>query len=310
VANTATPSGLTAKLRTAPARGQPFRVLVFGDSGNGGPMQVQLAQHMATYNANLIIHTGDLIWPDGAAFRYPAQLYRPYAKLLPRLGFYPCLGNHDYDDYQGDPMIAEFVLPDNGPDGLVPERNYWFDFGDVRFVCINSSETFQVMRDKIGPWLDGVLADAGDRWKIAYYHHPVYTNGKYTPSGKLRQVVLPLFDRYNVALAFNGHNQMYEASHPIAGGKVVGPGEGTVYVTTGTGGADLYSIHGPKPETLRIQNDQQHGFTVLDITPQEITVRQMGEQNQLLDEFVVPRPAASDATTIVGTPPADTVPAQ
>ncbi len=295
VASAATPVAFTAEVRTAPAPGEPFRFLVFGDSGNGGPVQYELARLMRTHDANLIIHTGDLVWPDGAAHRYPEQVYRPYADLLARIPLYPCLGNHDFDDNQGEPMVTEFMLPQNGPEGIVPGRLYWFDFSDARFVCINSNETFTVMRDKVAPWLDAVLNDAGDRWKIVYYHHPVYTNGKYTPSGKLRELLLPIFDRHNVALAFNGHNQMYEATYPLVDGNVVEPGRGTVYVTTGTGGAELYSIHGPKPKELRIQNDQEHGFTVVDVTPQAITVRQMGQRNQVLDEFIVPRPHAVEA---------------
>jgi hypothetical protein len=203
------------------------------------------------------------------------------------------LGNHDFDKNGGGPLLANFVLPSNGPEGVTAERFYWFDFGDARFVCIDSNLPFSDMRDQVVPWLDRVLVKAGDSWKIVFYHHPVYTNGKYSSSGKLRQLIVPLFDKHHVHLALNGHNHMYERSRALRAGRVVAPENGTVYVNTGAGGNPLYRIAGPMPDYLAIQDDSQHSFTVVDVTPEEMSVQQIGLDGEVMDRFAIPRGVAA-----------------
>ena len=63
----------------------------------------------------------------------------PYAKLLRFVPFYPSLGNHDVKTDDGAPWLRAFVLPENGPDGVDPERFYWFDYGDARFVALDTT---------------------------------------------------------------------------------------------------------------------------------------------------------------------------
>jgi hypothetical protein len=165
--------------------------------------------------------------------------------------------------------------------------HYWFDYGKARFVCINSNVGFSEMKQQVVPWLDKVLADAGERWKIAFYHHPPYTGGKYAPSGKVRQLLVPLFDRYGVHLAFNGHNHMYERTHPLRGGQIRPTSQGTIYITTGAGGNPLYDVEHPNREYLRVQDNTQHSFTIVDVSPEKILIRQVGIDDQVIDTFAL-----------------------
>jgi predicted phosphodiesterase len=289
------------QLPTAPIRGEPFRILAFGDSGRGGPQQYELARRMAETNPQVIVHVGDVVYDKGEAKDYPAKFYAPYAPLLNHVPFYPTLGNHDWDETKGGPYFANFVLPANGPEGTIPEQNYWFDFGDVRFVCIDSNQSFADLRAKVAPWADRVLADAGDRWKILFYHHAVYTSGKYAPAGKIRQLFVPLCDKYHVALALQGHNHMYERTYPIREDAVVEPGEGTIYLTTGAGGAELYQIREPVPDYLFIQENRKHSYTLIDVTPQQFAVQQVGIDGAIIDTFDIPRPKTEVTSVDEGT---------
>jgi 3',5'-cyclic AMP phosphodiesterase CpdA len=255
---------------------------------------------MLDADPDLIIHAGDVVVPSGAAEDYPAKFFRPYAELIKCVAMYPCIGNHDWNDYQAEPLLDVFVLPENGPQRAPPERNYWFDFGDVRFVCFDSNATFAELQSQVAPWLESVLAEAGDRWKIALFHHPAYTAGKYAPSGKIRELITPLFDRYGVHLAVSGHNHMYERSHPLYAGAVVDAGEGTVYVVSGIGGDHLYTPRGPKTETQAVRIDGVYGFTVVDVTPEMLSVRQIAVDGTNLDSFVIAR---SEPTTTREEPP-------
>jgi hypothetical protein len=275
--------------RTSPPHDASFRFMAFGDSGDGREIQYNLARLMPPFEPALVIHTGDLIFPDGAAEDYPEKFWRPYEDLLPRSAFYPCVGNHDYDGRDSSSLFDTFVLPENGPEASIPERHYWFDYAGVRFVCIDTNDTFDNLRDHVVPWLDGVLADAGDRWKVAFYHHPVYPNGKYPPSGKMHTLIVPMFDRHHLTIGFNGHNHMYGRSHPMRHERVVSPEQGTIYVTTAAGGNPLYKIGHPVPEYIAIQDNSKHSFTVIEVTREQMHIRQIAIDESIMDEFSIVR---------------------
>lgn len=279
------------EVMTSPVAERSFRFLAFGDSGDGREIQYRLAELMPAHHPHLVIHTGDLVFPDGAAEDYPEKFWQPYHELLKGVAFYPCAGNHDFNDFGSGPLFDTFVLPENGPKELIAERHYWFDYGNVRFVCIDTNETFDNLRDHVVPWLDRILAeaDAKGMWKVAFYHFPAYPNGKYPPSGKLHTLIIPMFDRHHVHVAFNGHNHMYERSHPMRHERPVEPGQGTVYVTTAAGGNPLYDIDQPVPYYIAVQDNSQHSFTVVDVTPDELKIRQIAIDKTVMDAFSIPR---------------------
>ncbi|MEP0843498.1 MAG: metallophosphoesterase [Phycisphaerae bacterium] len=284
----------TGSLRTAPASGGPFRFIALGDTGDAGPDQLRIAAMLLDHDPDLVIHTGDLIYDRGQAEDYDAKFYRPYRDLLARVPFYPSLGNHDCRNSedpaeQGRPLLDNFVLPENGPPGRPPEREYWFDFGNVRFVALDSNQETPVLRDAVAPWLDGVLASAGPRWKIVFFHHPPYTGGKHEPAGNVLEALVPVFDRHGVELVFCGHNHLYERTHPLRGGQPVGDGEGTVYITTGAGGAGLYQERVPAPGCMAAWYDQRHSFTVVDVGPDHVRLRQINDRGEEVDSSVVTR---------------------
>lgn len=286
----------SGRTRTAPAGRQDFRFIAFGDSGTGYRVQYKLAKLMSELDPmpELIIHTGDLIYPDGAAKHYVRNFYRPYADLMLRGAFYVCIGNHDTWDYQAKPLFDNFVFPENGPEDTMPEQYYWFDYGDVRFICLDSNDEVAIIRDKAAPWLDEVLADAGSRWKVLFYHHPVYTNGDHSPSGKLREFILPITDRHEVELILVGHNHMYERSHPMHNGEIAGPGRGVVHITTGAGGGNLQEIENPQPDFLVKADDSQYSFTVIDVTADKMLVEQIGLTTGRIDQFEIIRRGSLD----------------
>jgi len=218
------------------------------------------------------------------------KFYTPYSNLLAHAAFFPCMGNHDFEDFQGGPWLDQFVLPQNGPKGCIPERHYWFDFGDVRFIALDTNERFEELKNNVAPWLEQVLAANDRRWTVLFFHHPVYTHGKYQTPGKLLQLIIPLCDRFKVDLVLSGHNHMYERSHPLHQGKIAPSGQGTTYLTIGTGGDHLYATTKPKPDFLAVQKTGDLGFTVVDVTPHQLTLRQLGLQNKLIDQFTLTKP--------------------
>lgn len=281
--------------RTAPPAGTPFRFVALGDSGSAGKEQFAIAARMADAKPDLIIHTGDLIYPKGLPSEYDRKFYRPYQVMIVSIAFYPCIGNHDYSADEGRPMLDEFVLPENGPAGETPERHYWFDYSHVRFVAIDSNIPRQRLADVVTPWLDGVLAEADRRGlaKVVFFHHPPYSSGPYGGTHRMRLTIVPALERRRAELVLNGHNHAYERTHPLRGGAIVAANEGTVYITTGAGGGELYEPAAkPEPELAK-SHYGKHSFTVVDVDATRMVVRQINIEGAVVDEFDIPLRAAA-----------------
>jgi hypothetical protein len=286
-----------------PPRGRPFRFLAFGDSGVGGNSQSALAEVMVAQKPDLIIHAGDLNQFDGAATDYPAVFFAPYAALIRSIPFMPVLGNHDYATESGKPLLDCFVLPENGPVAAWRERNFYFDFGDVRFVGLDTNKlqkkwmgliTPEEMRTIVAAWLRGVLTNCDARWKIVYYHQPFYTGSKHGAEGAadVKEAYVRVFEECGVDTVFSGHNHLYELTAPLHNDKIVGEGQGVVYITTGAGGAPRYPEGQPVLEYIRAYRDDMFSFTLVDVTPDRLTIKQIGENGEKIDEFTIGKPPA------------------
>lgn len=201
----------------------PFRFAVLGDFGSGLPPQGVVARRMCRRRAvepfRLVVTTGDNVYPAGERDAFRRTFLRPYACLRNHgVRFHSSLGNHDYVTRKGEPELNE------GRFGM-PARNYVFRANGVRFVMVNSNE----------PNLEWIRratrTQAGDRWTIVAFHHPMFSPGTHGSSMTLRRQLKPTFERRGVDLVLNGHDHIYSASRPI---------EGIRYVVSGGGGASLY----------------------------------------------------------------------
>ncbi len=283
--------------KSAPKRGAgPFRFIAFGDSGIGGNAQTLVAELMSRQKADVIIHTGDLVYPAGAMSDYPTHFFEPNATLLPTTPFMPSLGNHDVATKKGAPLLDVFVLPENGPAGIEAERNYYFDFGDARFVALDTNLdahggaiTHDQMKTAVADWLRKTLTDCDATWKFVYFHHPFYTGSAHSAEGAafVKEAYLDVIDAAKVDVVFCGHNHLYERTAPLRGDKIVEDGKGTVYITTGAGGAHRYPEGNDPPEYILVHNDKVFSFTRVDVTADKLEIVQIGETGDELDRFTI-----------------------
>lgn len=297
----------TLTFQTNRAPGQRFQFMVFGDSGRGTRVQYKLAGVMTRYTpqADLLVHTGDVVYPDGARYRYAERFFAPYRHLLARVNLWPCLGNHDVDADGRAPGYEEvFELPANGPDGLPAGHNYWFDYASSRFAVIDSNPymTEERLRDEVAPWLYRVLGDPTPEWRFVVLHHPPYTGGKYAPDERVQRALVPTFEAVGVDIVFSGHDHNYQRTHPLRGGQIVPDGEGVVYLISGAGGADLYTPRGPAPAYVAALNNQVHSFTFVTVEGRELSLRQVSLNGETLDQAALFHPEGDVEETTV---PAD-----
>jgi len=293
-----------ARIQTAKPPGRPLRFIAFGDSGTGDGRQMALSAVMARHEPDLVIHTGDLIYMDGAYEDYPAKFFVPYAGLIRSVPFYPALGNHDWRTDRGEPMLRRFVLPRNGPDGVQPERCYWFDYGDARFVAIDSNLASGTLQRDVAPWLKRVLGDCPARWRFVFFHHPPYTGGRHPPDERIQAALVPALERCGVDVVFCGHNHLYERTYPMRAGRVVPDGRGVVYVTTGAGGMRLYAERQPPPAYIAAYHDAGFSFTLVEIDGPRLRLRQIDEQNATVDEWIMTKSTAGKAGSAASIGPA------
>jgi hypothetical protein len=185
----------------------------------------------------------------------------------------PALNNHDYvQSYANTPSgyLASFVLPTSGVPASDAERYYSFDSGDAHFVVLDSmkfdingssesANRLQAMLD----WLDADLAATTKTWRIAVFHHAIFsvsshgTWGDIGQNARLRQRLVPILQNHGVQLALIGHDHIYQRTKRImvdGNGKivrtatcngttsnVVESNSGIVYIVTGNGGDDLHN---------------------------------------------------------------------
>ncbi len=194
-----------------PLKPGSVKFAVIGDTGTGDRNQATVANALTASHANVpfefAIMAGDNIYGSDGARDYTRKFEAPYKTLLSAgVKFYASLGNHD------DPN-QRFYKPFN----MSGQRYYTFKpslLAGVRFFALDSN----YMDEKQLQWLEKELAASGSDWKIAFFHHPLYSSGgTHGSADLLRDQVEPLFVKYGVSVVFTGHEHFYERIKPQKG---------------------------------------------------------------------------------------------
>lgn len=285
--------------RSAP-RGAPFRFLVVGDSGADTPGHRNIAARMeAEPNVSLVLHTGDIVYPFGSFSGYQDRYFGAYRNQMAGIPFVPCLGNHDVEKDDGKAYLAMNTLPIE----RVPEtefgRYYSLDWGEVHFISLDSNLLSDpTRRAAMLRWLERDLALTRKAWKVAIWHHTAYdqARGRDIEATASRDFIVPLLDKYGVQVVFMGHHHAYARTHPARGGERVEPGTGTVYVTSGGGGAGLYV---GQPHPLYAREAAEHHYVSADLRSNQMTIRAIREDGSEIDSFTIaPRPVLSSSPVV------------
>jgi hypothetical protein len=184
------------------------RFLVIGDSGTGDRYQIEVAAQMwkshAVFPYEFAIMLGDNMYGSERPQDYARKFELPFKPLLDaKIEFYASLGNHD------DPNQMYYK-----PFGMGGKRFYTYQKKDVRFFALDSN----YMDKDQQRWLEQELSQSNSKWKIAYFHHPIYSSGgRHGSEVDLRAIVEPLFIKYALNVVFAGHEHFYERLKPQKG---------------------------------------------------------------------------------------------
>ena len=192
----------------APIGKDSVRFLVIGDSGTGDRAQIETAAEMwrahAVFPYEFAIMLGDNMYGAERPQDYAKKFERPFKPLLDNnISFYAALGNHD------DPNQRYYKHF-----GMDSQRFYTYQKKDVRFFVLDSN----YMDKDQQRWLEKELSQSKSKWKIAYFHHPIYSSGgRHGSEVDLRAIIEPLFIKYGLNVVFAGHEHFYERLKPQKG---------------------------------------------------------------------------------------------
>jgi hypothetical protein len=200
--------------------------------------------------------------------------------------------NYEAHGYGG--LKKRMDLPKTGPSAC--PSVYSFSYGNVGVISLDANELSWEIQGLLGyskgaqvRWLEDTLAD----WRrdpridfiVAFYHECAFStcNG-HSSDGGVRSALAPLFSKYQVDLAVQGHNHVYERTNPLIydaktnsarsskQAVAISPTEpaevepardGTTYATVGTAGTPRYAWTGAHETDRNFKAGKGSGTTVV-----------------------------------------------
>ena len=253
------------------------RFAVIGDSGRGDQAQNDVAQQMVAWREklsyDLVVMVGDNIYDSHTPEDYAAKFERPYKPLLDAgVRFQAAIGNHD------DPAQIFYKLFN-----MEGRRYYTFRRSDQPLGPVGGGVRFFVLDSRsFDPdqlvWFQKELADTGSRWKIAYFHHPIYTSGRYqTAARTIRNVLEPYLVDGDVDVVLSGHEHFYE--------RIV-PQHGIAYFVTGAAGSLREHDIRKSPLTAR-GFDTDYSFMLMEVSGSELYFQSISRKGETVDAGVI-----------------------
>ncbi|MEI6083673.1 MAG: LamG-like jellyroll fold domain-containing protein [Verrucomicrobiota bacterium] len=217
-----------------PGTRKPTRVWVLGDSGTKNANQLAVASAYYSNSVNratdLWLMLGDNVYDAGADVDYDPAIFNVYPATLRTSVLWPTIGNHDTAQ-SGTPALSlpyfsNFTLPTRGEAGgraSGTENYYSFDYANIHFICLDSMTTTNRAANSVMlQWLQLDLQNlpASQKWLIAFWHHPPYTNGSHNSDTEselieMRTNAVPILESFGVDLILSGHSHSYERSFLI-----------------------------------------------------------------------------------------------
>jgi hypothetical protein len=292
----ALPFAAAAQELRLPNKDGSLKFAVIGDSGQPSTGQIAIAKQMDAWRQRFpfkfSLMVGDNLYGSERPGDYERKFAGPYKALLDAgVQFYASLGNHDdgaqinYKPFNMNGQKYYTFRPQNG----------------VRFFALDSNYVDQ----KQIQWLDKELSASGSDWKIAFFHHPLYSSGATHGSADLQRGLLePIFLKYGVNVVFTGHEHFYER---------IKPQKGVAYFIIGSSSkrrtGDLQ-----KSGLTAYGNDRDYAFMLVEIAGDELFYQTISDKGVTLDAGSIRRsgeaPAGQDVTTNPVVPQAKPSPVQ
>ena len=198
------------------------------------------------------------------------------------------------------PYVAQHAVPTQNVPAQDRGRYYSFDWSNVHFICLDSNDSLESAARGDGEmlrWLENDLRATRKFWRVVAFHHPPYTSGVYQndPLCSLaRQHIVPILETYGVQLVLNGHEHSYQRSYDIRAGAALPRGTGTLYMTSGGGGAALYPV---TSHPLIAFGSSTYHYLRIDVAETTMAITAIGNDGIAIDRFLLrPQPALMESS--------------
>ena len=248
-----------------------LRFAVIGDFGTGGHDEIATAKRMFAVHQrtpfDLIITAGDNIYPNGSGRHFAKNFEQPFADLIAdRVKFQAVLGNHDVEAGRQDQRLYPLF-------NMGGENYYKFERGGglIEFFMLDSTDFDSTQTT----WLENSLRASKAAWKIAVFHHPIYSSGtKHGSALALRKQLEPIFIRFGVNVAFSGHDHVYERTKPQ---------HGIQYFVTGGGGRTRRGDVDPRSAIRATSFDEDNHFMLIEVDDKQVSFQAISEAGAIVD---------------------------
>jgi len=230
---------------------------------------------------DLVLMLGDNIYDRHTADDYARKFEQPYKPLLDAgVEFRAAIGNHDDS---GQVRYRHF--------NMGGERYYSFRRSDlplgrlagggVRFWVLDS----RTLDPEQLAWLEKGLAQTGSNWRIVYFHHPIYTSGRYQSAARpLRAALEPILVAGEVDVVMSGHEHFYERLHPQ---------RGVFYFVSGAAGS--LRITDIRDTGLTAKGfDTDYSFMLMEISGDELFFQAISRAGETVDAGVITKTTGKD----------------
>ena len=270
------------------------RFAAVADSGTVGANTAGVAKLIRSWDPDLVVHAGDLVYADGGTTeldsRYDTQVAKhyywalggyngPYGKGPSTNKFLAAVGNHDYTDGPLAEYLSFLALPGN-------ERYYTVKQGPVQFFFIDSygygpsatgpggttiggtgadAGVGSSNLSSAGPqaqWLQAQLSASDCPWRVVVWHHPPQTSGvDYYPGYAVMNWPL---GSWGADVLITGHSHLYERIHRS---------DGVLHIITGWGGKDLRNFVATPVTGSMARYNTDYGAVRFDVAPTTMVVK-------------------------------------
>ena len=251
-----------------PLKPNSARFAIIGDTGTGDASQIEIARQMERVHAEFpfefVLMLGDNIYGNNDASGFKLKFEDPYQTLLKSgIKFYAALGNHD------DPSQRLYK-----PFNMDGKRFYAFKKGDAQFFALDST----YMSPEQLTWIDKELAASTAKWKICFFHHPMYSDARFHgPDLDLRKRLEPILSRAGVNVVLNGHEHVYERLQPQ---------HGIQYFILGSGGQLRNGDLKPSRDTVK-GFDSDRAFALMEVSGDETYFQVISARREIVDYGVL-----------------------
>jgi 3',5'-cyclic AMP phosphodiesterase CpdA len=253
-----------------PNRPESLKFAAIGDNGTGDQPEYDIGRQMAAYHRRfpfeLVIMLGDNLYGRQDPQDFVKKFEAPFRPLLDAgVRFYAALGNHDNPNQQRYP-----------PFNMGGARYYTYARRNVRFFVIDSD----LLDAPQLAWLEGALTQSTEDWKICYFHHPLYSDGRTHGSQvDLRVILEPLFVAHGVNVVFSGHDHVYERLKPQ---------KGITYFVSGAAG-QLRKGDVNRSDMTAAAFDQDRSFMLIEVSGDDLYFQAISRSGATVDSGTVQR---------------------